>query len=211
MSIWCIVIGMGCHTNRVVDSHRRSFVWKIDESLEQEVAAIRFHFPPPQDAYAGEVRRVQGMLHLDEDFRLAPEGGWFRVEVKDVALGEPDLDENVRNNVEFLAGKQFPISTFHLREITPKRHRFIRGRVAEVILHGDFMLRDVTIPLSAPATLEVVSDPGGCPVLFLCGSFVLEELRQNFGITGPGTEDNPAGNRLLFDFRFRLIRHSCSP
>ena len=208
LTIGCIVNGMGCHPCRLGKSERRAIAWMIDESDEHDSPMIRFHFPPPHDAYAGEVRRVQGMLHLDEEFRLGGNGGWFGVDVMDVTLGEPDLDENVRNNVEFLSGKRFPISTFHLREIAVDRDRLIRGRRADVTLHGDFSLKGVTIPLSVPALLEVESDPNGRFVLHLSGSFVLEELRQTFGIAGPGAEDDPAGNRLLFELQFTLVHGS---
>jgi len=211
LAIGCIANGMGCHSTRVGESNGRTIVWMIDESHEHDSAVIRFHFPPPHDAYAGEVRRVQGILHLDEEFRLGREGGWFSVDVMAVTLGEPDLDENVRNNVEFLYGKKFPISRFHLREIAVDRDRHIRGRRADVTLHGDFSLKGVSIPLSVPAMLEVAKEPNGRPGLDLLGSFVLEDLRETFGISGPGDEDDPAGNRLLFEFQFRLVRRPSSP
>lgn len=183
----------------------------IDESDEHSSSVIRFHFPPPHDEYAGEVQRVQGMIHLDEEFRLCREGGRFSVDVMDVTLGEPDLDENVRNNVEFLFGKKFPESTLHLRRIIVDRDRFIRGRYADVTLNGDFTLKGVSIPLSVTAVLEVVVDPGGFPVLLLGGSFSLENTRETFGIEGPGAEDDPSGDRMLFEFRFRLVQCSRSP
>jgi len=200
--------GTACRRTSMRTTDPRVTIWKIDESRKDGSSVIRFHFPPPQDVYAGEVGRVRGELYLGDDFLLDRSGGWFSVDVMDVTLGEPDLDENVRNNVELLSGKRFPTSTFRVRSITADQGRIVPGRRAEVTLHGDFELKGVTIPLSVSASLEFAIDSNDRSALWMSGSFALEALRKTFDIMGPGGGDDVAGDRLHFAFRFTLVRRT---
>ncbi len=211
LAVGFLANGEGCRRGRAGNAERRPIFWVMDESPDNDLPTIRFHFAPPHDAYAGEVRRVQGAIHFDDEFRLGRDGGWFSVDVTNVTLGEPDLDENVRNNVEFLFGKQFPVSKYVIRSITAGRERIQGSSPVEITLHGDFQLKGVTIPLSVPAKMEYAKDSRDASVLLMSGSFSLEKLRETYGISGPGHENDPAGNRLTFEFHFTLVRGNPKP
>lgn len=179
--------------------------WTVRQDVQVEAPPIRFAFATPLEHYAGEIRRAGGELHLRKDLSLADAQGSFSVDIFALTMGEPDLDENVRNNVELLAGKKFPISRFTLRRISSDRERLTPGDSIAATLIGDFELKGVRIPLAASAVLELRTENAGPSTLSLTGSFTIESLRETFHILGPSGEDEPAGNRLTVEFHFVLV------
>lgn len=155
-----------------------------------------FSFPAPFQSYAGEFPRVEGELRVGEDGTT----GWFRVSIMEVALGEAELDKNVRNNMEMLAGRLHPRSTFTVLSMTPPNPN-AAGPV-DVVLHGELELKGMKVRVKAPAVLTLDK---GKPAR-LRGGFSIESLRERFSITGPGVEGEIAGDRVEVMFDVCLTR-----
>lgn len=171
--------------------------WVLRSRANGEPAQVRFHFPPPENSYAGEVGRISGRIEHG-----ASVTGLFEVQISDVTMGEPDLDQNVRNNVEFLNGKTHPVSSFRLDSIVVPRDPANAAK-RSVILVGEFQLKGISVPLKADATLTRKETTP--PELVLAGTFTLDRLRERFSISGPGGDKSESGNRLQFEFEFHFV------
>ncbi|MBI3834963.1 MAG: YceI family protein [Planctomycetes bacterium] len=190
-------------TNRPVEQDL--FIWRVVSPQSEGNPPIRFHFAEPEDSYAGEFPLVRGWLSMNPDAIEDNFTGQFDVETKDVTMGEPDLDSNVRNNVEFLQATAFPISSYVVRSLAANDRRLEEGRPVPITMHGTFKLKGVETPLDVRATLRRVAKSQPERIL-LSGSFEIERLRDRFHISGPGTEDDPAGNQVQVDFNIELAR-----
>jgi polyisoprenoid-binding protein YceI len=152
-----------------------------------EAAPIRFEFPPPEDAYRGEVRRVRGELLLGTFRNERGSHGWFEVDITDVTMGDADLDENVRFNIEFLEGRRFPLARFDVDKVTESPSREGSEQVRHVALFGRFTLKGRTVPLHVKGRIRPVGDENGPGELVLETSWTLDQLSERFNIIGPGS------------------------
>ncbi len=181
-------------------------VWRVAPRNDSDPPPARFTFDAPVDNYAGEFARLTGELRLSGDLDLRGAGGAFEAHILDLTMGEKDLDANVRNNVELLCGKQFPVSTFTIRSIDGAGDRLRHNSANDVTLHGELTLKGVTIPLAVPAVLEPRTDTDGRRTIRLRASFAIEQLRARFNIYGPGGENEPAGDRVRVNVDTLLVR-----
>jgi hypothetical protein len=185
---------------------------------------ISFSFPPPHEDYSGEVRAATGWVEIEAAGHAS---GSFTVCAADVDMGEPDLTENVRFAAEMLRGKDFPYITFdfenaHLSgcrspsdgappKCAPAVSAVPSGHPAHsVVLDGTFRLKGVAIPLSVPAQVEFIPRENETD-LHLQGAFELHDLRKRFAISGPGGDDDPAGDTLRLTFDFLLTPAGVQP
>jgi len=193
------VASLGCHATGAKYGMSRSVeVWRVDPA-SSEKPPVWFSFPEPFQIYAGEFPRVEGELRFDDQGA----SGWFRVPILEVTLGEADLDSNVRNNMEMLAGKQHSTSTVSVRAIRGLGPDLRSG--ASVTLLGELELKGVKVTIQSPATLEE-SGSDGARFRTLRGRFVIDRLRERFNILGPGTDDEPQGDRVEVFFDVTLAR-----
>jgi len=186
-------------------SQLRWTTWVVVNTVGDENPPVRFRFPEPLDSYAGYVRKLQGKLAGDQNLRLFTIKGWFMADIQDVTLGDPDLDQSVRNSAELLNGRQFPVSTFTLDSVEGAADEIVEGASTRVKLRGTLELKGVAVPLEVDASFERRAAENGRPQLILKGSFGLEQLQEKFAITGPGGPDEPAGNRLVLDLHITLV------
>lgn len=173
-----------------------------------EAAPIRFEFPPPEDAYRGEVRRVRGELLLGAARRGPGARGWFEVDVTDVTMGDADLDENVRFNIEFLEGRRFPLARYDVDHVIE-----VQEPERLVTLVGRFTLKGRTVPLQVEGRIRPAGDENGPYQWVFETSWTLDRLSERFNIIGPGSpvadEDEPSGrpgDRLNFHLHVFLQR-----
>ena len=166
---------------------------------------IRFRFPPPHDAYGGAVNRIVGGLFLQTHPGESLGLGSFVVSVRDVDMGEADLNQNVRYNAEFLRGQDFPNISYSIESITARPSDGEDRGSTLVTLHGRFKLKGVEIPLRIEATFTRDRDDAGRARLLMTGKFSLEKLQETFGVFGAGEPGDPAGDRLLLEFDFTLV------
>ncbi len=186
--------------------------WAIPSNVP-DAALITFHFPPPNDIYGGEVRRAEGRLLLPDADR--PGGGWFRVAIADVDMGEDDLSQNVRFAAEMLHGTKYPFATFTIRGIAfagdgPNGNRRATGHADRpVILIGDFELKGVTVPLEVGARLAVCSKRYGTGVRPVFPSLRRRcrtvSADRSHGLQGQ-VRDSGAGVALELSGEFQLER-----
>lgn len=152
-----------------------------------DAASIRFEFPPPEDAYRGEVRRVRGELVFGDLQQQSASRGWFEVDITDVTMGDADLDENVRYNIEFLEGRRFPLARFEVDRLIEESAAKDPESGRRVVLEGQFTLKGRTVPLSVHATLRPTGGDPRRADLILETRWTLEKLEERFGIIGPGS------------------------
>jgi len=190
------------HESKSIDVNLRD--WRVERSPDS-AAPVGFAFPPPFDNYAGVFPSLDGRLNWREDAHFVGAHGWFKVSILDVTTGENALDRNIRNNVEMLQGGQFPTSTFTVRSISSSRACLESGKAVAVTLEGQFELKGVVVDLTVPASIALQTDSGGGRRLRLAGCFFIEQLRERFNISGPGTDDEPAGNRVRVEFNVVLV------
>lgn len=201
LAVVCFLSSLiGCHN---ADRNHLSCptlpTYRVVDSPPGSPAPIRFRFPPPIEGYSGEVPRVTGWISLGKHGELAKARGRFEVDVTDVTLGEADLDMNVRNNAEMLHSELFPVSRFEIDRIESDEVRYTGQYPVDVVLHGTFSLKGVSVPLSAKGRLLPRPDVKDPFSFQLEASFELTDLRETFNIAGPGGENEPAGNRMLFE------------
>ena len=181
----------GCQANAPHTARTPDFeLWRVVAGSSAK-PPVWFSFPKPFESYAGEFPRVEGELRIDEHGTT----GWFRVSIMEATLGEEELDKNVRNNMEMLAGGKYPVSTFHVLSMTPAKPN-ANGPV-DVVLRGELDLKGIRTQVKAPAVLTLEkSKPAR-----LRGGFSIESLRERFSIVGPGVEGEPSGDRVevMFD------------
>jgi hypothetical protein len=147
-------------------------------------------------------------------------------------MGESDLTENVRYAAEMLSGEEFPEISYEFAAAITEQHSVgaadIRSPAQHagdgqescvVVMRGAFRLKGVEFPLSTPARVFFLPQGEGTAaatterqtwrlgngeLLNIQGAFELHDLRERFHISGPGGEDDAAGNRLLIMFDFQL-------
>jgi len=176
--------------------------WHVAPRRSNAPPPIRFRFPPPLNEYSGEVSLLKGDLTLGEGGSLAEATGAFEVDIAHVTMGEPDLDENMRNNVEALESKRFPQSRFVLQRIQSTSPALEPETAVPAILQGTFELKGVKTPLAAMGTIRAMQDAAGAARLEFDLRFRLEQLQEKFGIVGPSGPQETAGNQLFFELHF---------
>jgi len=185
--------------------------WIVAERRPSQEPLVRFGFPPPQDAYRGEVGSVRGELFFGEGGLLSDAKGYFEVSVVDVTMGEPDLDDSIRTNAVFLQSSKYPTSRYEIARVRVEGDRVVVRQRMSVTLEGAFELKGVSVPLDVQATIEPAHAVDGSVELHLAGAFELENLRETFHISGPGDETDAAGNRMWFNFHFVLVPKQNGP
>lgn len=162
----------------------------------EDEAPIKFSFPKPFESYAGEFPRVHGECLVHKSGTTCG----FLVFIMDATLGEDELDNNVRNNAEMLAGGRFPSSTFLIRSMAPSVAQL--DKPIDLVIDGALQLKGVTVPIKAPARWTPIHRD----LVRFKGGFVIESLRERFTISGPGVEGDPAGDRVEVTFDVNLSR-----
>lgn len=195
-ALWICVLLSGCQAASTDPARTRRFeVWRVDPGSGAK-PPVWFSFPKPFESYAGEFPRIEGELRVGEDGTT----GWFRVSILEVTLGEEELDKNVRNNLEMLAGKLHPRSTFTVHSMTASKPS--QDDPVDVLLHGELELKGTRVRVKAPA---VWTTDKGKPAR-LRGGFSIESLRERFSIVGPGLEGEVSGDRVEVMFDVGLVR-----
>lgn len=174
--------------------------WKLSSKRDGDASFLAFHFPAPLDSYAGEVGAVEGELIFDADLSIASATGHFQADPASVTMGEPDLDHAL-HGAAFLDARRFPVSRFVLESIEAEPGALAFGRQVPVTMRGSFLMKGVTVPLSARAFFEPVIGAGGGARLLVTGRFSLSVAA--FSIEGPDGPE-PAKDTLVLDFSFSM-------
>ncbi len=168
--------------------------WMIDEAAQDARPAVQFKFPAPLDAYAGEASSVSGTLTLGEGLSLMGIRGRFVADSASVTMGEPDLDQAI--HATMLEVEVYPEAFFEIDSVETEFEQPAFGVVAAAVLHGRFTMKDQTIPLSVPVSIEAFLGDDGEPRLSIDGRWQVR-LLDPFGIDGP-PGDAPANDTLIY-------------
>ncbi|MEM8738900.1 MAG: YceI family protein [Planctomycetota bacterium] len=168
--------------------------WTIDRDAQARRPAVQFKFPAPLDAYSGEAADVSGTLALGPGLTLADLRGTFHADPASVTMGEPDLDSAI--HATMLEVAKYPDATFQVERVETQFEQPAFGVVAAAVLHGSFTMKDQTIPLTVPVSVEAYLGDDGRPRLSIDGLWRLR-LLEPFGIEGPPGEA-PANDTLVF-------------
>lgn len=174
--------------------------WNVKQIADSRVPVGAFSFLSPLDGYAGEIKRLDGNLSLNEQKGLYGAKGAFRVAIKDITMGEKSFDDEVRNKM--LAMEQFPESYFKFDRISGGSSQLELYREEEIIVEGKFTLKGHEIPITVPATMELRLDEEGRYLLHTVAVFSLD-LFENFKVKGPDGP-SPAKDVLEFVLKFDL-------
>ncbi len=163
---------------------------------------IRFRFPPPVDDYKGEAAKLRGEFLACEQPAKGVPAGWFEVIVTDVTMGEPELDSNIRFNVEALEGKRFATIRYVVEFVDcPAGNPGDRSERTPIVFHGRFEMKGRSVPLVVNGWMDAPQVTPGSAERILSAGWRLGSLKEIFGIVGPGGPDEPAGDRMDFDLR----------
>ncbi|MBB6428384.1 YceI family protein [Algisphaera agarilytica] len=168
--------------------------WVVDELAQNMRPAVQFKFPAPLDAYAGEVTSVSGELTLGEGLSLEGMRGRFVADPSTVTMGEEDLDDSIHTTM--LEVDSHPESFFVIEKIETEFDQPAFGTVAAAVMHGQFTMKGITIPLSVPASIEAFLGEDGKPRLSIDGRWEVR-LLDPFGIEGP-PGDAPTNDTLIY-------------
>ncbi len=175
-------------------------MWSLPARRENEPSRLLFHFGAPLDNYAGEAQSVESELQFSASRQYASLRGNARVNTVSVTMGDPDLDDSIRDSTT-LDSKNHPESSFEITAVETEFEAPEFGVGHPIVLRGTFKMRGKATPLEARATLEPIIDEQGKPALLVEGTFRLR-LLETFGIYGPDGPA-PANDTLLFHFAFR--------
>ncbi|MEM9419342.1 MAG: YceI family protein [Planctomycetota bacterium] len=168
--------------------------WVIDELAQNTRPAVQFKFPAPLDAYAGEVTSLSGELTLGEGLSLEGMRGRFVADPSTVTMGDDDLDASIHSTM--LVVSDHPESFFVIDKVETDFDQPAFGTVAPAVLHGQFTMKGITIPLTVPASIEAFLGDDGKPRLSIDGRWEVR-LLDPFGIEGP-PGDAPANDTLIY-------------
>lgn len=105
------------------------------------------------------------------------------------------LDEAIKGAL-MLDSNRFPESRFDLTKLFTEDLQPIYGKLTLASLEGRLRLKGRTLPLSAPAEIELVVSPQGNPRLLVRTAFKIDLTQFDIeGAEGPA----PARNTVLFD------------
>jgi len=168
--------------------------WMIDGAAQELRPAVQFKFPAPLDAYAGEASSVSGSLTLGEGLSLMGMRGRFVADPASVTMGETDLDQAIHSTM--LEVDAYPEAFFEIESVETEFDQPAFGVVAAAVLRGRFTMKDQTIPLSVPVSVEAFLGDDGEPRLSIDGRWEVRLLAP-FGIDGP-PGDAPANDTLIY-------------
>ena len=168
--------------------------WVIDQDVQGDRPAVQFAFPAPLDGYAGEVTHITGDLTLGPDLSLTDMRGTFHADPGSVTMGESDLDAAIHGSM--LEVDAYPDAHFVIDSVESSFDRPAFGQVAAAVLHGRFTMKDRTVPLSVPISIEAYLGRDGEPRLSIDGQWSIR-LLEPFGIAGP-PGDAPANDTLIY-------------
>ena len=174
--------------------------WIVTDSEPGDAPQIMFHFPPPADHFAGEIKRATGRLTLAADLSLTGAQGEFEADVSSLTMGAPDLDDALQG-ATYLFTQRFPTSRFVIAGIESEGRPVRYGELTNATMRGEFTMKGVSIPLTVRAEFEPIVAAGGAPRLLLRAAFQIDI--KDFSLVGPnGPVD--VKDTLLFDVNLTL-------
>ncbi len=164
--------------------------WRVDTAAQEQTPAVQFAFPAPLDGYSGEATDITGEVVLGDGLKLADSTGTFTADPASVTMGESDLDAYIHSGL--LEVGKFDSSSFTFDRVDVDEafadQPMSFGTIVPAVLHGEFTMKDVTLPLSVPMSVEAYVGDDGRPRLSFTGSWSLD-LMEHYGIEGPPGDD----------------------
>ena len=169
--------------------------WEITNKKNDSEPGIQFRFPPPLDAYSGEVKTFSGALNFSKGHMFTSMRGFLKTDTFSITMGEADLDSTIKGSL-FLESETYPVSEFIITNVSATMQKPGFGQLSIVNLNGIFKMKGKEQQMSVPATIEPVIGENGNPELIVSGSFSID--LRNFEIEG-ATGPEPQKYTLLFD------------
>ena len=176
--------------------------WEFLGSIDNQLPAISFHFPPPLVSYGGEAKQIKGQMQLAQGQSLRGAKGSFQVQVGSVTMGIEELDHKL-HEVMFQTQK-YPSASLEFDSLKGGIELDLQiGRLNIVQVPATFELKGRKVKVMAPTEFEPVLDEQDQLRLYVRSFFRLEQLNEVFGLElPPGPKD--ANNSLIFHLQFLM-------
>ncbi len=130
----------------------------------------------------GTTNAIVGAISFDPANTQAPATGRLRVDAATLKTGNSTRDEHMRDR--HLHTAQFPFIEFALKSVTGLSSQLTAAATDSFLISGDFSVHGKTLPITAPATVELLpgkSDAG--QALLVTASFEIK--LDDYGVPRP--------------------------
>lgn len=157
--------------------------WAIDP----EQSHLTFEATQMKAPFTGTFKKFGGEIHFDPA-RLEESNASIKIDMASVDTKSADRDASLPAAPWFFV-ESFPESKFEVA-------RFEKTAENAYVAHGNLTIRDVTLPVALPFTLEITTDPAGGQTAKMQGELTLQRLDYGIG-TGEWADTSTVGNAVV--------------
>lgn len=169
--------------------------WVYAQSRIPNAPALAFHFAPPAQQYAGEVKEIKGWLQLGENGQWAGTKGEFVVATHSVTMGLKELDQVIYNKL--LQADSFPEAKLIIKNIKTNSLRPQLGESQNLEMQADLYLKNSIIPLTAVVQADCYLDEHKSAKIGFKAQFVAPTLHKTLNIEVPTAPEAEKGNMIF--------------
>lgn len=146
--------------------------------------------------FTGSFSRFRGHIHFDPD-NLAASHAEITIDMASVDTENPERDESIIDK-DWFSVSSFPEARFETTS-------FEKGADGSYLAHGKLTIRDVTLPVDLPFTLETTQNEKGQTLAEVNGAVILKRL--DFGIgQGEWKDTKSVGNDVTVTVSLHATR-----
>ena len=154
--------------------------WAIDHTQSH----LTFEATQMKAPFTGEFARFDGDIHFDPA-RLEDSSTIIKIDMTSVSTKSEDRDANLITSPWFFT-ESFPESKFEAA-------KFEKTGENAYVAHGNLTIRDVTLPVDLPFTLDITTGADGQKTAKMKGELTLQRLDYGVG-TGDWQDTSNVGN-----------------
>lgn len=166
--------------------------WVIDH----EQSHLTFEATQMKAPFTGIFKKFDGEILFDPA-RLEDSSVSIRIDMASVDTKSADRDVNLPTAPWFFI-ESFPESKFEAA-------KFEKTAENAYVAHGNLTIRNVTLPVELPFTLEIATDPAGGQTAKMQGELTLQRLDYGIG-TGEWKDTESVGNAVVV--KVSLMAHT---
>ncbi len=175
--------------------------WIYEQSRIPNAPALAFHFAPPAQQYAGEVKEIKGWLQLGENGQWAGAKGEFIVATRSVTMGLKELDQVIY--AKLLQADSFPEAKLVIHKIKTNALKPQLGESQNLEMQADLYLKKAIIPITLVAQVDCYLDKNKQVKMGFKAQFIAQTVHKTLDIEVPAAPEAEKGN-LIFDANIEL-------
>ena len=168
--------------------------WAIDPAQ----SSLTFEATQMKAPFTGTFKKFDGTILFDPA-RLEESSAAIKIDMASVDTNSADRDANLPTSPWFFT-ESFPESKFEAA-------KFEKTAENAYVAHGNLTIRDVTLPVDLPFTLEITADPAGGQTAKMQGTLTLQRLDYGVG-SGDWKDTSTVGNPVVV--KVLLVTHAVS-